>query len=46
MTDGNGRQKGTWKEFLGFLVRLVGFFLLLMVFGYAMFWARRNWVHH
>ena len=46
MTEGQGRQKGDWKYFLGFSLKLVGYFALLFGVACGMYWLRRHMIPH
>ena len=46
MTDGNGREKGDWKYFLVFTLKVLALFVLLFGVAFGMFWARRYMAHH
>ena len=46
MTDGQERQKGDWKYFLGFMAKFLGYFALWFGVAFAMFWIRRHMIPH
>ena len=45
MTDGQERPKFTGKQFAGFCVKLVAYFVLLFGVAFGMFWVRRHMPH-